>query len=117
MKIFILKPGMPIIPTSDDIIKELMLPNNLDKTELRNNLNKILKGFKIYQDLITEEKEVYKDEFNKYKNNFENICQSVKNEILSYETKHKAIGETLISKYMFYFKSIKKFINILLNQY
>jgi len=45
----------------------------LSKTELKNYLNNLLKGFKIYQDIITEEKESYKNNFSEYKNNFNNI--------------------------------------------
>ncbi|OUM60248.1 hypothetical protein PIROE2DRAFT_14023, partial [Piromyces sp. E2] len=93
----VLKPGMPVIPTSDDIIKRLSLPTNFDKTELKSTINNLIKGFKIYQDIITEEKESYKNIFSEYKSNFDNICQSVRNEIVNYEKKYKTIGNTIIN--------------------
>jgi len=33
----------------------------------------MIKGFKVYQDVITEEKDIYKNQFCEYKENFENI--------------------------------------------
>jgi len=92
----VLEPRMPVTPTSDEIIKELELPSCINKSELKKKLNNIIKGFKIYQDLMTEEKNIYKNEFDEYKTNFENICQTVKNEIIAYENKYKAIGNTII---------------------
>ncbi|ORX60169.1 hypothetical protein BCR36DRAFT_408528 [Piromyces finnis] len=93
----VLKPGMPLIPASDDIVKALSLPNNIDKKEIKNKLDNIIKGFKIYQDIITKEKDSYINIFSEYKTNFKNICQSVKNEIINYEEKYKAIGNVIIN--------------------